>query len=50
MYTYKSMKYHIFTTQEKWSVIGRVEATSHKERELAKLGIPKSTYYGWLKN
>lgn len=44
------MKYHIFTTQEKWSIVKRTEASSDKSRELAKLGIPRSTYYDWLKN
>lgn len=42
--------YQIFSEQQKWSVRQRVESSSNKERELAKLGIPKSTYYDWKKN
>ncbi len=43
-------KYQIFTKQEKWSIVRRVEESKNKERELAKLGIFKSTYYSWKKN
>lgn len=43
-------KYQIFAKQEKWSIVRRVEESSNKERELAKLGIPKSTYYDWKRN
>lgn len=43
-------QYQIFAKQEKWSIIKRVEESSNKERELAKLGIPKSTYYDWKRN
>lgn len=43
-------KYQIFTKQEKWSIVKRVEESSNKERELAKLGIAKSTYYDWKRN
>lgn len=42
--------YQIFNEQEKWSIVKRVEESSNKERELAKLAIPKSTYYDWKKN
>ena len=42
--------YHIFTQQQKWSIVQRVESSKNKERELAKLDIPKSTYYDWKKN
>lgn len=40
-------KYQIFSKQEKWSIMKRVESSLNKERELAKLGISHSTYYGW---
>lgn len=43
------MNYQTFTTQQKWSVIQKVESSSDKSRELLKLGIPRSTYYDWLK-
>lgn len=43
-------KYQIFTKHEKWSILKRVEESSNKERELVKLGIPKSSYYLWKKN
>lgn len=44
------MKYNILSTQQKWYIIHRVEAAENKERELALLGIPKTTYYNWLRN
>lgn len=43
-------KYQIFAKHEKWSILKRVEGSPNKERELAKLGIAKSTYYDWKKN
>ena len=43
-------KYQIFTTQEKWSIVNKVENSKDKKRELSKLGIPRSTYYDWKKN
>lgn len=43
-------KYQIFNQQEKWSIVQRVDNSSNKRRELAKLGISKSTYYDWKKN
>lgn len=43
------MNYQTFTTQQKWSIIHKVEGSSDKSRELLKLGIPRSTYYDWLK-
>jgi len=42
--------YQIFTKQEKWSIVQRVENSKNKERELAKLGVAKSTYYDWKRN
>jgi hypothetical protein len=42
--------YQIFTQQQKWSIVQRVESSKNKERELGKLGIPRSTYYDWKKN
>lgn len=42
--------YQIFTKQQKWSIVQRVEASSDKKRELAKLGISRSTYYDWRRN
>ena len=44
------MNYQTFTTQQKWSIIQKVESSSDKRRELLKLGIPRSTYYDWLKS
>lgn len=44
------MNYQTFTTQQKWLIIQKVESSSDKSRELLRLGISKSTYYGWLKN
>ena len=43
-------KYQIFSKQEKWSIVERVDESKNKERELAKLGISRSTYYSWKKN
>lgn len=43
-------KYQMFTKQEKWSVVRRVENSANKTRELAKLNISKSTFYDWKKN
>lgn len=40
-------KYQIFTRQEKFSILKRVEESKNKERELARLGISKSTFYDW---
>lgn len=44
------MKYQTLNEQQKWSIIHRVEGSDNKERELAKLGIPRSSYYDWKKN
>lgn len=41
------MKYQTLSEQQKWSILQRVEASKNKERELSKLGIPKSSYYDW---
>ena len=46
----KDMQYIIRTKQEKWSIVQRVQATTDKKRELAKLGISGSTYYDWKQN
>ncbi|MBI3232090.1 MAG: DDE-type integrase/transposase/recombinase [Candidatus Doudnabacteria bacterium] len=43
------MNYQTFTTQQKWSIIEKVESSSDRSRELLKLDIPRSTYYDWLK-
>ena len=43
-------KYQIFTTQQKWSIVQRVDQSKDKKRDLAKLGISRSTYYDWKKN
>lgn len=43
-------KYQIFSKQEKWSIVQKVQNSDDKELELARLGIARSTYYGWLKN
>lgn len=43
------MNYQTFTTQQKWSIIQRTEQSPDKSRELLRLGISRSTYYGWLK-
>jgi len=42
--------YQIFSQQEKWSIVQRVAGSANKKRELAKLGISRSTYYDWKKN
>ena len=42
--------YQSFTQQQKWSVVRQVEASSDKQRELLKLGIPRSSYYDWKTN
>lgn len=42
--------YQIFNQQQKWSITQRVDSSQNRKRELAKLGIPKSTYYDWKKN
>jgi hypothetical protein len=44
------MKYQILNEQQKWSIVDRVEASENKARELAKLGISKSTFYDWKQN
>lgn len=46
----EDMSYQIFTEQQKWSIIRQVEASSDKKRELTKLSISRSTYYGWKKS
>jgi len=43
-------RYQIFNQQQKWSIVRRVDESTDKKRELAKLGIPRSSYYGWKKN
>jgi transposase len=43
------MKYQIFSKTQKWAILERVGKAKNKERELALLGIPRSTYYAWLK-
>lgn len=43
-------KYQIFSQQQKWSIVRRVDESQNKKRELAKLGISRSTYYDWKKN
>jgi len=43
-------KYQIFSQQEKWSIVRRVDNSSNKKRELSKLGLSKSSYYEWKKN
>lgn len=42
--------YQIFSQQEKWSIVQRVDNSANKKRELAKLGISRSTYYDWKEN
>jgi len=42
------MKYQIFSKPQKWAILERVGKAKNKERELSKLGIPRSTYYVWL--
>ena len=44
------MKYQILTEQQKWSIVQRVGVSNNKKRELAKMGISKSTYYDWKEN
>lgn len=43
-------KYQIFSQQQKWSIVQRVDESRDKKRELAKLGIARSTYYDWKTN
>lgn len=43
-------KYQIFSQQQKWSIVQRVDQSKNKKRELAKLSISRSTYYGWKEN
>jgi len=42
--------YQIFSQQQKRSIVQRVDNSSDKKRELAKLCISKSTYYDWKNN
>jgi len=43
-------KYQSFTRIQKLGVLKQVRESKDKKRELAKLGISRSTYYEWLKN
>lgn len=43
-------RYQIFSQQQKWSIVQRVDGSRDKKRDLAKLGIARSTYYDWKKN
>jgi len=43
-------KYQIFTTQQKWLIVQRVDQSKNKKRELAKPGVSRSTYYDWKEN
>lgn len=43
-------KYQVFAQHQKWAIVRRVDDSSNKKRELAKLGISRSTYYDWKRN
>jgi transposase len=43
-------KYQIFTQTQKWEIVKRINESSNKRREMAKLGISRSTYYDWKKS
>jgi len=44
------MKYQIYETYQKKSIIKQVESSKDKRRELIKLNISRSTYYEWKNN
>ena len=43
-------KYQSFTRIQKLGILKQVRESKDKKRELAKLGISRSTYYEWLEN
>jgi len=42
--------YRSYSLEEKWIIANQVREAGNKRRKLKELGVPKSTYYDWLKH